>query len=237
MIITELGLLDLIVIRTLDVLVDARMQKYVVKPDLRRLARSTIGLGPGFASGNNCDIAVETRPGKEGSSSLKAQPMPPTACRVGSARQLASGSPAPRPMAAGTPPSRSEHGCSRTSSSAISAVRPCRAPFDGILRGVVRDGTEVPAGAKLLEIDPRGRSASATTVDSRIKTIARAVMQTLALREFGVPEQSRPPVPSGQVMSDAHDGWGVTMASRLHFFQRDFECDQPNRSRKPCNAV
>ena len=35
-IITELGLLDLIVLRTLDILVDARMQKYQVTPDLRR---------------------------------------------------------------------------------------------------------------------------------------------------------------------------------------------------------
>jgi hypothetical protein len=48
-IVTELGLLDLIVLRSLDILVDARMQKYLATPDLpaRRL---TIGLGPGFAA-------------------------------------------------------------------------------------------------------------------------------------------------------------------------------------------
>ena len=55
-IITELGLLDLIVLRTLDILVDARMQKYQVTPDLRRLARFTIGLGPGFTAGTNCEF-------------------------------------------------------------------------------------------------------------------------------------------------------------------------------------
>src|SRR5512132_892077 len=45
-IVTELGLLDLIVLRGLDILVDARLQKYLATPDLRRLARLTIGLGP-----------------------------------------------------------------------------------------------------------------------------------------------------------------------------------------------
>lgn len=64
--VTKLGLLDLIVLRNIDVLVDARMQKHQVTPDLRRLARYTIGVGPGFCGGFNCDVAVETRPGKEG---------------------------------------------------------------------------------------------------------------------------------------------------------------------------
>ena len=50
---------------------------------------------------------------------------------------------------------------------------PVRAPFDGILRGVVRDGTEVPAGAKLLEVDARGRRANWTGIDGRGKVIAK----------------------------------------------------------------
>jgi hypothetical protein len=192
-IITDLGLLDLIVIRTLDVLVDARMQKYVVKPDLRRLARSTIGLGPGFASGNNCDIAVETRPGKEGLIITQGS------------TDAADGVPGRLGEAAGERFARAEaHGRWHTAIEIGTRVfkdfvvghlsgAPVRAPFDGILRGVVRDGTEVPAGAKLLEIDPRGRSASATTMDSRIKTIACAVTQALALREAGVPEHAGRP--------------------------------------------
>ena len=64
--VTELGLLDLIVIQAIDILIDARMQKYLATPDLRRLGRLAIGLGPGFAGGVNCDIAIETRPAKAG---------------------------------------------------------------------------------------------------------------------------------------------------------------------------
>ena len=63
-IITELGLLDLIVVRPLDLLIDARMQKYDLTPDLRPLARLTVGVGPGFGGGANCHAAIETRPGK-----------------------------------------------------------------------------------------------------------------------------------------------------------------------------
>ena len=62
-----------------------------------------------------------------------------------------------------------------------------RAPFDGILRGVVRDGTEVPAGVKLLEVDPRGRGASWTGTDSRARIIATAVTKAVAIHNAKVP--------------------------------------------------
>ena len=66
-----------------------------------------------------------------------------------------------------------------------------RAPFDGILRGVVRDGTEVPEGVKLLEVDPRGRKASWTGIDSRGKTIANAVTKAISIHTEAVTVQSR----------------------------------------------
>ncbi len=63
---------------------------------------------------------------------------------------------------------------------------PVRAPFDGILRGIVRDGTEVPAGVKLLEIDPRGRRANWTGTDERGRLIANAVAEAIADHKPGV---------------------------------------------------
>jgi multidrug resistance efflux pump len=56
---------------------------------------------------------------------------------------------------------------------------------------VVRDGTEVPAGAKLLEIDPRGRRASVARFDGRVRAIGKAVIRALAVREQALPEQPR----------------------------------------------
>ncbi|HUZ90585.1 MAG TPA: xanthine dehydrogenase [Methylocella sp.] len=190
-IITELGLLDLIVLRTLDILVDARMQKYQVTPDLRRLARFTIGLGPGFTAGTNCDSAIETRPSKSGRILQQGS----TDAADGISRRLGGSgaerfvySPVPgrwhTPIEIGTRIFK-DFIVGHLGGDAV------RAPFDGILRGVVRDGTEVPEGVKLLEIDPRGRKASWTGIDSRAKIIANAVTKAISIHTAATPIQAR----------------------------------------------
>jgi xanthine dehydrogenase accessory factor len=65
---------------------------------------------------------------------------------------------------------------------------PVRAPFDGILRGVVRDGTEVSAGIKLLEIDPRRRKANWTEADNRTRLVADAVKEAILPHQANFPE-------------------------------------------------
>ena len=180
-VITELGLLDLIVLRSIDILVDARMQKYQVTPDLRSLARFSIGLGPGFTAGENCDFAIETRPSKTGR--ILQQGATDTA--DGIARRLG-GMGAERfvySAAAGRWHTAIEIGTRIFKDFIVGRLggEAVRAPFDGILRGVVRDGTEVPAGVKLLEIDPRGRKASWTGIDSRSRSIAAAVTKAAAI--------------------------------------------------------
>ena len=122
-IVTELGLLDLIVLRGLDILVDARMQKYLATPDLRRLARLTIGLGPGFCGGANCDVAIETRPGKAVRSSSSEQQIPPTGYLSLLAITAESASCARNSPAAGRRRLKSGRASSRISSSAILEMR------------------------------------------------------------------------------------------------------------------
>lgn len=188
--VTELGLLDLIVIQTLDILVDARMQKYQTKPDLRRLARLTIGLGPGFCAGANCDAAIETRPGKVGVVAGAGA----TDEADGISRRLGArgGERFVRTDVAGRWHSAIEIGTRVFKDYIVGHLGnvPVRAPFDGILRGVVRDGTEVPAGAKLLEVDARGRSANWTGIDSRGRFIAKAVEKAIALHKNDASEKS-----------------------------------------------
>jgi xanthine dehydrogenase accessory factor len=186
-IITELGLLDLMVLRTLDILVDARMQKYQVTPDLRRLARFTIGLGPGFTAGTNCDFAIETRPAKTG----RILQQGATDAADGVARRLG-GAGAERFVYSAIPGrwhTAIEIGTRIFRDFIVGHLgdEVVRAPFDGILRGVVRDGTEVPAGVKLLEVDPRGRGASWTGTDSRARIIATAVTKAVAIHNAKVP--------------------------------------------------
>lgn len=183
--VTQLGILDLIVVGAIDVLVDARMNKYQVTPDLRRLARLTIGLGPGFCGGTNCDLAIETRPGKEGQIIQHGPTDEADGCarpigEVGAERFVRSHVPARWHTAIeiGTRVFKDFH-------IGYLGNEQVRAPFDGVVRGVVRDGTEVPAGVKLLEIDPRGRAADWTGLDARARVISGAVSRALAFRKAG----------------------------------------------------
>jgi xanthine dehydrogenase accessory factor len=189
-VITELGLLDLIVLRSLDLLVDARMQKYLATPDLRRLARLTIGVGPGFCGGANCDVAIETRPGKAGQIIQHGPADPPD----GVSRRLGNhwGERFVRSEFSGRWKTAIEIGTRVFKDFVVGHLgnMPVRAPFDGVLRGIVRDGTEVPAGVKLLEIDSRGRKASWTGLDSRGQLIANAVAKAISLHETKLPEKT-----------------------------------------------
>ncbi|MGX4769136.1 xanthine dehydrogenase [Bradyrhizobium guangdongense] len=179
--VTWLGLLDLLPVRHIDVLIDARLQKRRITPDLRRLARLAIGLGPGFSSNFNCDVAVETRPGKIGlvTDARWTDPADGVASALGDvgAERFVYAQFAGRwhtPVEIGTRVYKDlvlGH---------LSGI-PLLAPRDGILRGIARDGCEVPAGVKLLEIDPRGRDAQWTGTDQRGRAIANATAAAVRL--------------------------------------------------------
>ncbi len=174
--ITWLGLTEL--------LVDARMQKHVAKPDLRGLAKIAVGLGPGFFVHGNCDIAIETKPGLNGTILMRGitEPADGLSICLGSAGEERF--------------VRAEYdGHWWTSLDLGIRVykgvvighhdgQPVRASIDGILRGLVRDGTEIPAGAKILEIDPRpGRAAKWTGIDERPRQIAAATRRAIEIYE------------------------------------------------------
>jgi hypothetical protein len=170
------------------------MQKYQMTPDLRRLARLTIGLGPGFAGGTNCDIAVETRPGKAGriiqqGSTDAPDGVPPY---LGGRREERF----VRAEVCGRWHTAIEIGTRVFKDFVVGHLgnTPVRAPFDGILRGIVRDGTEIPAGVKLVEIDPRGRKASFTGIDDRGRVIAKAVTKAISFRNTNTADPLLPPL-------------------------------------------
>jgi xanthine dehydrogenase accessory factor len=179
--ITEMGLTDLLVLQTPDLLIDARMQKYHITPDLRHLARLTIGLGPSFIAGQNCDLAIETRPDKRG----RIVPHGATERPDGTPRSLG-GRGEERFVRAGfagrwhTPLEIGTRIFKDFSIGFLDNI-PVQAPFDGVLRGVVRDGQEVQPGVKLLEIDPRGRNAVWWGVEEHALNIAHAVLKILIL--------------------------------------------------------
>jgi hypothetical protein len=177
--VTSMTFTDLMALRAADVLVDARMQKNRITPDFRRLARLTIGLGPKFAVGVNCDIAIETKPEKTGAVVETGATEEPD----GVARMLG-GAGAERFVYTQRP------GLWRTPVDIGMWIPrnfvlgrldglPIAAPIDGFVRGVARDETAMPAGAKLLEMDPRGRAACWTGTDARGRAIAQATLRAV----------------------------------------------------------
>jgi hypothetical protein len=179
--VTGLGLLDLLAVRAVDLLVDARMQKRQVKPDLRRVAGITVGLGPGFSVSANCDIAIETRPARNGA--IVREGWTDAADGAASLLGNAGSERFAYSSAQGRWHTPVEIGTRIFKDFVLGHLSgaPARAPHDGILRGIVRDGSEVPSGVKLAEIDPRGRHAQWTGIDERGRTIAEATLNAIRI--------------------------------------------------------
>ena len=167
-----------------DVLVDARMRKRA-QPEMQRgLAPLTIGLGPNFVSGETVDLAVETQWGDDLG----------TIVTEGSTKPLG-----------GEPRSFEGHardrfvfapssGIMRTQAVIAQRVavgelvarigeKLLHAPLDGILRGLVHDGVPVEAGAKVLEVDPRGDLSKVFGIGPRPRRIADGVLTAMARGE------------------------------------------------------
>ena len=179
--VTPLHLTDLIASFSPRILIDARMQKHRVTPDCRGIVQMTIGLGPNFEVGVNCDIAVETHPVKNGTVVSCGRTDPAD----GMARPLG-GVAAERFVYSdrtGHWHTPIEIGMRIFKGFVLGHLGglPVHAPIDGIVRGIIRDSTSVPAGVKLLEIDARGRNASWTGIDERGRAIAEASVKAIRL--------------------------------------------------------
>jgi hypothetical protein len=179
--VTPLHLMDILPLGPLDVLVDARMQKHCVTPDFRWLARATVGLGPNFQVGVNCDIAVETRPARAGAivdagSTDAADGISRMLGGVGRDRFVYSDRAGPWRGCAGI--GRRVY---RGFLLGFLGDSPVHAPIDGVLRGTPRAGAQVPSGVKLIEIDPRGPEACWTGIDERGGAIAAATLRAIRM--------------------------------------------------------
>jgi xanthine dehydrogenase accessory factor len=178
--VTSLQLTDLIALRTPDVLIDARMQKHRMTPDLRHIANLSIGLGPQFAAGVNCDVAIETHPDHTGElvkigETRPNDHIPRYLGGVGLGRFVYSA----REGVWRTPLDVGARVFKNYMLGRIDGHRVV-APMDGFLRGIARDGVVVPQNVKLVEVDPRGRDANWTGTDERGRALADATYRVIA---------------------------------------------------------
>lgn len=190
--VTRLGLADLMVLAPFDLIVDARLHKYATTPDLLPLARLSIGLGPGFTAGVDCTLAVETRPARTiglltRGTTAEPDGVPELLAGIGEERFA-------RAAHSGRWHTAMPIGARVYRGMAIGRLD-CvvvKAPIDGVVRGLVRDGFEVCEGDKLIEIDPRNRwQVKWSGIDAR----ARAIAETVAMAAWDhLPDARAEPV-------------------------------------------
>jgi xanthine dehydrogenase accessory factor len=139
-----------------DVIVEATMRRQQMPADLRLAAAVGIGLGPGHVPGHNCHVAIETQWGESMGRVLRDRP---AAARSGGPRAL-DGVTRERFVAAdfsGTWRTQALLGQRVSAGDALGylAQHAVRAPISGTLRGLARDGVQVRAGQRVIEVDPR----------------------------------------------------------------------------------
>ncbi len=168
--------------------VDARMRRHEQHADLRTVAGFSVGLGPGFAAGENVHLAIETAP-ELPTAIIRDGPTLPAHGRshpiAGVGRERFG-----RARWDGTWLTPHAIGDAVAAGAVVGACAGTRlrAPMEGRLRGLVRDGSLVPAGAKLLEVDPRGDAGQWSGIPGRAARIAEVTLE--AVRELALREEA-----------------------------------------------
>ncbi len=166
------------------VIVDARLRKKDRSTSRAADAALVIGLGPGFTAGAEAHLVIETNRGPNlGRIITEGEADPYT----GEPAEIAGHSKdrylyAPR---AGIFRTRLDLGARVEAGQVVGRVEGehLTAKVGGIIRGIVKDGLRVPAGAKLVDIDPRGDRVSLSELSQKAWIIADAVL--VAVRAHG----------------------------------------------------
>jgi len=167
-----------------QVLVDARMAKQEKNVETSRdLAPLVIGLGPGFTAGEDVDLVIETNHGSNLGRIIRKGSAEPYSGVV----SLVQGRGKERYLYAptnGTFLTTKEIGTRIESDEVIGRIgrEEFRAQFPGIVRGIVKSGTLVRKGQKLVDVDPRGVESATRAFTHRALKIAEAVL--LAIEEW-----------------------------------------------------
>ena len=150
-----------------------------------------VGVGPDFVVGDHVDVAVETAPGDrlgeiihEGGTRA-GYSLAPMLGGAGGERFVH----APEPGRFFTR-QRIGDAVARNDWIGVLGTSPIRAPISGVLRGLSARGARVPAGAPLVEIDPRGDPALCFGIEPLARVVAAGVQRALA-RVTGPAERRR----------------------------------------------
>lgn len=162
-----------------DVVVDARLAKRNLDTTIHD-APLVIGLGPGFTAGVDCHAVVETMRGHRLGRVLWDGPAAPD---TGVPDPIA-GHGADRVVRA---PADGPVGWTRRIGDIVAggevlgsvAGSPVAAPFRGVLRGLIADGTQVTAGLKIGDVDPRCEPSACHEISDKSLAIGGGVLEAV----------------------------------------------------------
>ena len=169
-----------------DILVDAILAKRNIAT-AKDQAPLVIALGPGFEAGRDCHMVIETNRGHDLGRIIETGAAEPNTGDPGNIAGFTTERLLRAPV-----PGRFEttHGIGDrvAKGETIGQVggAPVIAGLDGILRGLIRNGSEIPAGLKLGDIDPRGKSEYCSTISDKARAIAGSVLEGV-MRHLNTP--------------------------------------------------
>ena len=167
---------------TFSALIDARMKK---EGNVDNCCEGlVIGLGPGFTAGGNCHAVVETMRGPFlgrvywAGSAISDTGIPESVSGYKGERVL-------RAIEEGMFIARSHIGEQVRKNQILGAVNETHilAPFDGVVRGLIKDGIFVVPGTKVGDVDPRCDCRLCTLVSDKALAVGGGVLEALLTPE------------------------------------------------------
>jgi xanthine dehydrogenase accessory factor len=162
-----------------DVLVDAILAKKNVGTRIND-APLVIGLGPGFTSGEDVHLVVETNRGHNlgrvvSNGSAEADTGIPGEIGGYTIERLL------RTMKSGIFRPAKSIGDLVDKGTVVAVVDdfPIMAKISGVVRGLLREGLEVKKGLKVGDIDPRGKKESCFTISDKARAIGGGVLEAI----------------------------------------------------------
>ena len=172
--VTQLQLSDLLALRRIQLLIDARLKPASAIPDYRHYVGLSVGLGRHFTVGENCDLAFETPPTHCGAihHCVAQQPCQSTVARDDPAFTVA--------PARGVWHTALEIGDLVGRGDLIGRIgdSSVRAPLDGVVVGLARDGLVLAEGSPVAEI-ARDEAHACRGLDPDAKRLAKAALAAI----------------------------------------------------------
>lgn len=169
------------VVRRPSAVVDARIAKRNIDTTIDQ-APLVIALGPGFTAGVDCHAVIETNRGHRlgrviwrGAAEANTG-TPGMVAGKGRARVL-------RAPVDGVAAWRVDIGERVREGQLLGDVAglPITAPFEGVVRGLIAPGTDVPAGLKIGDVDPREDVSAAFTISEKALAIGGGVLEAMLI--------------------------------------------------------